>query len=182
MSATDNGNGSSLNKSRRSFGEWAQDSVLLLFSIGLVLGIGGILSLNLLSSQVLVTEGEVATEDVYAPSSIKYVSDVLTEQRRQQAIAGVSDQFTPTDVSIGRAQTNVAHEIFSFIDVVRADPVTDADTKTAYLQAITNLELDSAVAADLLSLPEQDYLDAKTDILRIIEGGDAGGYSGHAIE
>ena len=81
-----------------------------------------ILAFNLVTGpQISVNLGEPAPQDVIAPHSTTYLSEVLTTQGRQQAAASVPDQYTPVDLSIARAQNNLARAVFSYIEVVRAD-------------------------------------------------------------
>jgi membrane-associated HD superfamily phosphohydrolase len=130
-----------------------------------------ILAFNLVTGpQISVNLGEPAPQDVIAPQSITYVSEVLTTQARQQAAASVSDQYTPVDLSIARAQNNFARAVFSFIEVVRADSLADQDTKIANLQAIEGLAIDEQVAEDILSLSQSEFGAVRDNTLQIVEG------------
>ncbi len=113
--------------------------------------------------------GEPAPDDVVAPQSITYVSDVLTERSRQQAANSIQDQYTPLDLSIARAQKNLVGAVFGFIEVVRADAKADPETKLAYLQEIEGLEIDEQVASDLLALSQSEFSAARDNILQIVE-------------
>jgi putative nucleotidyltransferase with HDIG domain len=119
--------------------------------------------------RVSVTLGEPAPEDVIAPQSITYVSDVLTGREIQQAASSVSDQYTSLDLNIARDQKNAVRAVFGFIDTVRADQIADQETRLSYLQAIDGLEIDDQVAQDLLSLNPGEYTVARDNILQIVE-------------
>jgi putative nucleotidyltransferase with HDIG domain len=130
-----------------------------------------ILAFNLVTGpQISVNLGEPAPQDVIAPQSITYVSDVLTTQARQQAAASVSNQYTPVDLSIARAQNNLARAVFSFIEVVRADSLADKETKIGNLQAIEGLAIDEQVAEDILSLSQSEFGAVRENTLQIVEG------------
>jgi cyclic-di-AMP phosphodiesterase PgpH len=147
-----------------------QSSRLWIFAAVLTLGITLILSFNLVRGpQVVVTLGQPAPQDVMAPQSVTYASRVLTERARQQAAAAVPDQYTPVDLSIGRAQTNRVQAVFSFMDVVRADTLADRIRKTNYLQAIENVAIEDQVAEDLLSLSPGEFVVVRQDVQRIVE-------------
>jgi putative nucleotidyltransferase with HDIG domain len=120
-------------------------------------------------SQVSVTLGEPAPEDITAPQSITYESEILTENARQQTAATVSDQYTPLDLSIARQQKNLVGAVFGFIDVVRSDQLADSETKMGYLQAIEELIIEDEVAKDLLSLSPTEFAAARDNILQIVE-------------
>jgi putative nucleotidyltransferase with HDIG domain len=138
--------------------------------IGLTLLVTLILALDFVTrSQVQATLGEPSSEDIIAPESITYVSDVLTEQAQQQAAATVSDQYTSLDLSIARSQKNRVNSVFSFMEDVRADPLADAETKVGYLQQVEGLTIERQVADDILSLSTNEYAGARDNILEIVE-------------
>jgi hypothetical protein len=147
-----------------------QQSQLWLFVIVVTLGIAVILSFNLVRGpQVSVTRGEPAPQDVVAPQTEIYISNVLTERARQAAVAGVSDQYTTIDLGIGREQNNFALSVFSFVEVVRADPSTTADAKQGYLQSIVDLTVDTQVANDFLSLTPNEFTAVRDNVSQIIQ-------------
>jgi cyclic-di-AMP phosphodiesterase PgpH len=147
-----------------------QNSFLWVTAIVLTLVITLIVSFHLVTAQqVTVAAGDTATVAIEAPHTLTYVSEVLTQQNREQAAAAVEDVYHSRDLSIGRAQSNRARAVFNFIDVVRADTFSDTTTKVHYLQAIEGLIIEPAVAEDLLTLPASEYATAKAAVLRIIE-------------
>jgi putative nucleotidyltransferase with HDIG domain len=148
----------------------AQRSILWIFAGVLTLSITLILSFNLVRGpQIAVTLGEPSPEDVIAPQSLNYLSDVLTEQVRQEAEQSVADQYTSTDLSIARAQNNLARAVFNYIEVVRADAQADTDTRLGYLLAIEDVALEPEVAEILLSLSDAEYTAAVDNVLQIVE-------------
>lgn len=147
-----------------------QGSLLWLWAAGLTVALTLVLSFNLVSStQVSVTVGEPAGQDVIAPQSLSYYSEVLTEQAREQAAANVGNIYTSPDLSIARAQSNQARAIFNFIDVVRADTMADEQQKLRYLSAVQGLTIDQEIGVLLLGLSNAEYTMVKDDIIRIIE-------------
>jgi putative nucleotidyltransferase with HDIG domain len=147
-----------------------QQSQLWLFVIVVTLGIALILSFNLVRGpQVSVMLGEPAPEAVVAPQSETYISEVLTERARQSAAAAVSDQYTVIDLGIGREQNNNALSVFSFVEVVRADPLTSTDVKQGYLNNILDLTLDGQVATDILTLTPNEFTAVRDNISQIIQ-------------
>jgi hypothetical protein len=162
------------NDSRYSGWNWwqqlLQGSLLWLFAILLTVGMTAILSFNLTpASNINVVVGQPAANDILAPRSLTYTSELLTAQARQQASANVSATYTPLDLNIGRAQLSLARATFSFIETVRADSRANTDTKLRYLQAINNLKIEEQIALDLLEMNQSDYETAKADVLAIID-------------
>ena len=140
------------------------------FVVVLTLGMTLILSFNLVwTSQVVVVVGEPAPADVFAPQSLSYTSDLLTENAREQGRNNVPVIYTPLNLSIGREQLAQAAAIFAFIDTVRSDPENSTDDKVDYLQGIEDLVIDDEVAIALVTMNQSDYDKVKAEISRIID-------------
>ncbi|MDX1663472.1 MAG: HDIG domain-containing protein [Candidatus Promineifilaceae bacterium] len=145
--------------------EW----LLWLFALFLTLGLTLILSFNLVSSsQVTVTVGEPAGQDVRAPVSISYYSEVLTAQAQEQAQANVANVYTTPDLTVAREQITRARGIFNFIDVVRADTLATPEIRFNYLMAIEGLDLEPEIATLVLDMTPAEYAAVRDDIVRII--------------
>ncbi len=156
--------------SRMRMQRMARRSVLWIFAAILTVAITMILSFNLVRGpQISVTLGERSPEEVISPQSINYISEVLTEQATQEAEDSVSDQYTTIDLSIARAQNNLARAVFNYINVVRDDTLADEESKMEFLFAIEDIVIDEEIAGLLLSLDESDYLEAVDNILQIVE-------------
>lgn len=148
----------------------AQGSSLWFYALFVALALTAILSSTLFqTSDVEVTLGQPAAASINAPFTITYTSDVLTEQARRDAARAIPDQYTSLDLNIGRAQLNLASQLFNFIDTVRADSQANQARKIAYLQAITVATLDEQVALDLLTMSDTDYAVARQEVLDIID-------------
>ncbi|MGH2535925.1 MAG: HD family phosphohydrolase [Candidatus Promineifilaceae bacterium] len=157
-------------ESGQRFYQFLDSSLLWIFGALLSLGLTLILAFNLLRGPLgELQAGDLALEEVAAPRTITYVSEVLTGEARQQAAAAVPDQFTPVDLGIARAQNAFARSVFAFVDVVRADTEADEASKIASLRAIEGLAVDQGVAGDLLALTAAEYSAVRDNILEILE-------------
>ncbi|HID54453.1 MAG TPA: HDIG domain-containing protein [Anaerolineae bacterium] len=150
--------------------EMIQSSMLWIFAITLTLGLTLIFSFNLVSSaSVTVKEGEPAPEDIFAPRTITFNSELRLKQAQEEARASVSEQYRPPEgEDIGRQQLQQVAAIFAFIDTVRADTQADEETKLAYLQAIDGLTIEDQVGQDLLSMTSAEYDQVKSEVSRIV--------------
>ncbi len=147
-----------------------QQSQLWLFIIVVTLGIAVILSFNLVRGpQVSVMFGEPAPQGVVAPETTSFLSEVLTERAREAAVAAVSDEYTTIDLGIGREQNNYALSVFSFIEVVRADPLATPDLKQSYIQNIETLSITTQVANDFLTLTPNEFTAVRDNVSQIIQ-------------
>ncbi|RMG96039.1 MAG: HDIG domain-containing protein [Chloroflexi bacterium] len=162
-----------MDKTTETHNRWqqlAQSSVLWLFAFILTIGLTLILATNLTStSNIFVIEGQPAPDDIFAPRSLTYTSNVRTQELRDQASASVAEVYTPLDLNIGRTQLARARAVFAFIETVRADTQATTETKLKYLQAIEGLTIEEQVGLDLLSLTPSEYQTAKEETLTIID-------------
>ncbi|PIE80868.1 MAG: hypothetical protein CSA11_06475 [Chloroflexi bacterium] len=146
------------------------ESRLWLHALFLGLALALILSISLFQrSSVTAVVGEPAPADILAPITYSYTSEVLTEQARQDATNGVSDQYTSLDADIGRAQLTLARQFFNFVDTVRADSQATLAKKIEYLRAVKSITIDDAAASDLLALSDEEYKAAKGETLEILD-------------
>ncbi|MCB8953676.1 MAG: HDIG domain-containing protein [Ardenticatenales bacterium] len=147
-----------------------QSSLLWLVTIGLTVGLAGIMALNLVTGpQVSVVVGEPAARDIIASQSITFESALATQRQKDNAAASVGTIYSTPDLSIGRAGREQAQVIFNFVDVVRADGVTDAGTRARYLHAIETITIEPQIAVDILTFTPAEFSAVKDDILRIVE-------------
>lgn len=146
-----------------------QSSMLWIFTNVVTLGLTIIFSFNLVTaSEVQVTLGQPASEDILAPRSINYDSEVLRTTARENARSAVPEQYVRDGNDIGRNQLSLVNAVFSFTDVVRADTLATKETQLSYLQAINRLTIQEQVGLDLLELSAADYDVVKREIARIV--------------
>jgi len=149
---------------------WVRRHALPIFMIALTIGMTLILSFDLPSaSQVNVTVGQPAPNDIFAPRSLTYTSDVQTEANRETARRAVPDVYSALDLGIGRAQLARARDVFAFIETVRADSSATVERKLDYLQAINGITVSDEVGQNLLDLDQTDFEEVRANVFAIIE-------------
>jgi hypothetical protein len=119
------------------------------------------------TGQVTVEEGEVAQRDTIAPRQITFVSEVLTQQRRDMAANAVPEVYDPPQPRVGRQQLTLAGQMLDYVGTVRSDSYADAAAKTAYLGAISGLDLTPEVINRiiLLSAPAWERVAAEVPLV-----------------
>jgi putative nucleotidyltransferase with HDIG domain len=121
-------------------------------------------------SKVALEAGVVAPRDVLAPRSLKYESDVLTQAKKDAAIAAVRPVYDPPDPGVASEQTQRARQVLDFIENVRHDDFATLDQKKADLAAITDLSLSPSVAEALLTVGDDDTWRAiDAQVTRLLE-------------
>jgi putative nucleotidyltransferase with HDIG domain len=104
------------------------------------------------SSKVALEEGKATPSDVVAPRSLKYESEVLSDAKRDAAVAAVRPVYDPPDPAILSQQLQLARQILDYIENVRYDDFATPSQKTSDINAIMALTLDPTVTAALLSI------------------------------
>ncbi len=121
------------------------------------------------TGQVTVAEGEVAQRDIVAPRQITFVSEILTQQRRDMAANAVPDVYDPLQPRIGRQQLALAGQILESIDAVRNDSSADASAKAAQLTAIPDLNLQPEVIDRISLLPQPAWERVAAEVPVVLE-------------
>ncbi len=144
-----------------------------LWLIGLVglLGTAAILTLPLSNqpSGVVLEVGDVSPITVQAPYELSYVSQVLTEQARQEAAAAVEDIYDPPSTEIARQQVEKLRTTLDYIDTVRADKYATLEQKLADLQALQDVELDEETLRTLLEMPDAHWEAVRLEAVSVLE-------------
>ncbi len=119
---------------------------------------------------VALQVGEVAPHDILAPRSLKYESEVLTEAKRNAAIAAVRPIYDPPDPAVRNEQVQRARQILDFIENVRYDDFATTEQKAADIAAITDLRLAPGTVEALLAIDDPDrWRDIDAQVVRLLE-------------
>jgi putative nucleotidyltransferase with HDIG domain len=121
------------------------------------------------TGQVTVAEGEVAQRDIVAPRQITFVSEVLTQQRRDMAVNAVPDVYDPPQPRIGRQQLTLAGQMLDSIGRVRSDSHADAATKIAKLTAVSGLNLPPEMIDRIVALPPEAWELIAAEVPAVLE-------------
>ena len=85
--------------------------------------------------------GDVSPQDILAPYSLTFQSDLLTTAARQQASANVALVYLPADPSITRQQIERFNVVLYFISTVRLDNYATLQQKLSDLHNLTDIQL-----------------------------------------
>jgi putative nucleotidyltransferase with HDIG domain len=113
--------------------------------------------------------GDVAPDDIRAPFSITYISDVLTERRRQEAFEAVTPIYDPPDPNVSRQQTQLLQQIVEFIDNVRGDRFSSLEQKAADINQINALTLEPEIITTILTLDEETWRAVTGEAFNVLE-------------
>jgi cyclic-di-AMP phosphodiesterase PgpH len=143
--------------------------VFVLLAVALVSYAAIALPLGLRRPALPLTVGDVAPRDMQAPRSLEYVSDVRTEEARQNAERAVLPVYSAPDPSIARKQIDHLSTALQYISVVRADNLATLDDKQAALRMRTDVGLRAENIPVLLSMPDPRWNAVQQEALRVLE-------------
>ena len=113
--------------------------------------------------------GDVSNQEVLAPSSLTFESDVLTEEARQQAANAVEPVYLPSDPAITKSQLEKLNNAIYFISTVRQDEHSTRQQKLSDLSALEDLNLSDTQKELLLALDEESWNKISTEANRVLE-------------
>ncbi len=113
--------------------------------------------------------GDIAADDIYAPRSIIYASDVLTQQRQEEARSAITPSYDLPSPVVARQQASLAQQILSFIENIRHDPYADPDQKASDLNQITALDLEPQTIQQILEIDVETWQDLEDQIMVVLE-------------
>ncbi|MEJ5200921.1 MAG: HDIG domain-containing metalloprotein [Anaerolineales bacterium] len=142
--------------------------LILVAASGLAL-LAIILPIAIRPSSYSLSIGDVAPEDIRAPRSLSYTSEVLTERARQEAAAAVSKIYLPTDPTIARTQIERLRSVLNFITAVRMDKYATLDQKLSDLRSLSDVKLEPEKLKLILNLPEARWDAIQKETLSVLE-------------
>jgi cyclic-di-AMP phosphodiesterase PgpH len=113
--------------------------------------------------------GDVATQDILAPYSLSFESEVLTTRARQEAANAVSPIYLPTDPSIGRRQVERLRTVLSYLNIVRQDGFASQEEKISDIQAVEDLDLIEDSIIRILQTSDSRWGAIETEATSVLE-------------
>ena len=105
----------------------------------------------------LLQPGQVADQDYLANESQTFISQVLTDQRRQEAENSILPVYSAPDTNVARRQSESLRVALAYINSVRADNFATPLQKISDLAALDNLRLDEDASLEILALNESRW-------------------------
>jgi len=113
--------------------------------------------------------GDVAPQTIVAPgSAVPFVSEILTEEARQQARDNVLPRFDPPDADVSRQQTQLAQQIIEYINNVRRDPYGTREQKIEDINFITTLTLEDRISESILRFNDDSWSEIENEIETVL--------------
>jgi cyclic-di-AMP phosphodiesterase PgpH len=116
-----------------------------------------------------IKAGDVAPQDIQAPSALTYTSEVQTEQYRAEAEQRVAPVYLPADPSIARQQIEKLRSALDFISTVRADTYASPQQKFQDLSALEDVQLSVEDANRILATNDTRWQTIQEESLAVLE-------------
>lgn len=143
--------------------------VLLVIFTSFLIFLALVLPVSLRTAPSLLKIGDVAFQDIRAPRSFSYISEVLTENARKDAEKTVMPIYLPADPTISRKQIEMLNNSLAFIDSIRSDSFASIDQKISDLSVISNTSFTRNTMEAILILPEEKWEAIRTESLYLLE-------------
>ena len=141
--------------------------ILVLTAIGVFVAL--ILPLVLDAVALPLAVGDVAPRDLEAPYAIEYISEVRTENARQNAELTADLVYTPADPSIAREEIDRLRNVFQYINTIRIDEHATAREKKLDLLALEDINLKDETISIILSLSDTQWETVQQESLSVLE-------------
>lgn len=113
--------------------------------------------------------GDVAAQDILAPYSLTFESEILTEQARQDAANAVTPIYLPTDPSIGRRQVERLRTILYYLTTIRQDSYASREQKLSDIQAIEEISFSEETMNRILEISDSRWDAVESETTEVLE-------------
>ncbi len=128
-----------------------------------------VIPLSLRPSSLPLSAGQVAPQDLQAPTNVEYISDVRTNQARDAAERAVSPVYTLPDQTIARRQISRLRTVLETIATVRDDNTATFEQRQSDLASMPDISLDPNLIIKIFSLTNSRWSAVQQDALRVLE-------------
>jgi putative nucleotidyltransferase with HDIG domain len=108
--------------------------------------------ISLRPSEYTLNIGDVATQDILAPRTLTFTSDILTQKARADAEMRVMPVYLPVDLEISKSQLVRLKADLTMIESIRIDLTAADETRIAQLTAMTVYGFTEADAKNVLAM------------------------------
>ncbi|MEN8172066.1 MAG: HDIG domain-containing metalloprotein [Chloroflexota bacterium] len=144
--------------------------VLLIFAITSVIVFAAIVWIPAFSTSIVdLGVGDVAPQDIAAPSALSYISEVLTAQQQEAAQNAVFPQYTASNTSIAREQLEHLRAALSYINSVRMDTFASDEQRLTDLAALQDLYISQDIELSILALSDVRWQAVQQEAINVLE-------------
>jgi cyclic-di-AMP phosphodiesterase PgpH len=114
----------------------------------------GTLILPLLNSTTIALQpGEVSPSNFQAPRDLRYISEVRTEEARDEAADAIAPVYTSPDPTMARRQIERLRAALQYITLVRDDENSTPEQKQTDIASLNDIKLEPETITKIIELP-----------------------------
>lgn len=144
-------------------------NTLSLAGLAIAIFLSLVLPISLRQETSLLNIGDVAFQDITAPRTFSYESEILTDEARTAAEKSVQPIYLAADPSITRKQVEKLRVVLNYISAVRSDAYSTLGQKISDLQKLSDLNITSETAESILELDDEKWADIQEESLYLLE-------------
>lgn len=142
--------------------------LLLLVTSGLIL-LAILTPILSLTPEQQLRAGRVSPQDYSSPEAKTFISEVLTQRKRDETASRVPLVYTPADPGIARQQRERLYATLNFITSVRNDAFATQDQKLADLSALADIQLNQETSSKILTLSNARWQTVTQEAITVLE-------------
>lgn len=143
--------------------------ILLLIIFGVLILLALLIPFYGSLSNPTLKEGDVASQDIIAPYSVTFESNVLTENSREAAARDVEPVYSSPDTNTARQQLERLRASLAYITSVRGDSYASHEQKLADIAALEDIQLDRDTTAQILALSDTRWQIVQQEAILVLE-------------
>jgi cyclic-di-AMP phosphodiesterase PgpH len=113
--------------------------------------------------------GDVVPHNMQATRNLQYVSQVRTEEARNNAEKAVLPIYTLPDPAIARKQIDQLNSTLQTISFIRLDTTTTTNQKQSVLASLNGLNLTPAAVQEILGMSDSNWNEVQQESVRVLE-------------
>jgi putative nucleotidyltransferase with HDIG domain len=125
--------------------------------------------ISLRPSEYTLNIGDVATQDILAPRTLTFTSDILTKKARADAESRVIPVYLPVNLEISKNQLVRLKADLAQIDAIRTDLTSTEEMRVAQLIALTVYGFDDTSAKNLLAMSTSTWDSVSAKAVSVFE-------------
>jgi cyclic-di-AMP phosphodiesterase PgpH len=143
--------------------------VLIAWALGVLLAVVILVVRLPLGGQVTLQIGDVATADIVAPRQATYVSEILTQQRRDLAANAVPDVYDPPQTRVMREQLASANRILDSLAAARSDTSASLPNRVSHIGETSSISIAPKAIERILTMPQAEWDGVASEIQNVLE-------------
>lgn len=141
----------------------------ILLVTGLLAWVALALPIELRPSEYSLNVGDVTSQDILAPRTLTYVSDILTQKARLEAESRVMPVYLPVDLEISKTQLSQLEMNLALINAIRSNNSSTEAEKITNLTTILTYAFDESMAKNILAMSPTTWESVSNEAVSVFE-------------